>query len=219
MWNWDAGTGPSPLLWNLRESSFEALLDTGQVITWLRPEYRGYSWLEQVASCNTGRGYNSYITRAASRLSCEGVTGLNVNTELRWGLSEELCKRDVNENCVKCWAQWIWADARYGSTAQWLPRLAVWKGSVAGTLSMWVERVELERMSPLLLTVSTHLHRHTQLQPLYTVWTPSPPEHGLWTGLLHAAARPRHRPVADVEQAAYSHSEYLLVLCSHTQFA
>ena len=46
-----------------------------------------------------------YFTRAAIRLSCEGLTGLNVNTELRWGLSEELCKRDVNENCVKCWAQ------------------------------------------------------------------------------------------------------------------
>ena len=38
----------------------------------------------------------------------------------------------------------------------------------------------------------------------------SPPEHGLGTGLLHAAARPRHRPVADVKQAACSQSEYPL---------
>ena len=71
-----------------------------------------------------------------------------------------------------------------------------------------------EDVAPPVDSLHTPAQAH-QLKPLYPMLTPSPPEHGLWTGLLHAAARPRHRPVADVEQATYSHSAYLLVLCSH----
>ena len=74
-----------------------------------------------------------------------------------------------------------------------------------------------EDVAPPVDSLHTPAQAH-QLQPLYPVWTPSPPEHGLWTGLLHAAARPRHRPVADVEQAACSHTEYVATFRVHRYY-